>query len=258
MEKLSIEWKRFENLANRALLIIAHLNKIAESCFKLVRDLKDTGTRKRLGFDKVIGIGSKTTVIDVENWRLMIELFQQLDFEFQRHYSYFKGLIIAIEEVIKINEGTKQHTEHIEARIKDGAAFERSGEGSTNWNHIAKEIGQTYLSFQNEEKLAERLLDRLDRFLEKLKPIIKIIIERKELFDIDEQLKVMFFVNWGKLIGIFDEMNKLLNNGKPQEKYIRQLFDEIYNLLSHFPKEYTPTHEIELVIQKLEQAYDAM
>ena len=133
-----------------------------------------------------------------------------------------------------------------------------SGVGTTNWNDIAKELGRTHLSFRNEENLVERLSDRLDRFLEKLKPIIDMIIERKELFDINEQLKVMFFVYWRRLIGIFDEMNKILKQEKPQEKYIRQLCDEIYDLLSHFPKEYAPTEEIELAIQKLEQAYDRM
>ena len=81
------------------------------------------------------------------------------------------------------------------------------------------------------------------------------LVKQKDLFDINQQLRSRFFVNWKKLIAVFDKMHMLLIEEEYEEKHIRKIFDDVYSLLSEFPEEYVPTEEIELTIQKLEEAY---
>ena len=118
MKHLSVEWNKFENLVNRALIIIAHLHNIVGDYQELIRNSKETGTRKRQGYDRIVNTGTqsffkffsrkKTIIVEAHKWTQMFYLFDALYLDLKSHYSNLKGLVIAMEEVIKIDEHIKK------------------------------------------------------------------------------------------------------------------------------------------------------
>lgn len=195
METETEYWKKIENLVNRAVLIIVHLDKIGK------RSLNE-------------------------------QHYGGLQFYLSLLYSPLKGFIEGAEGFIKLNEDVKSHVKEIEERVKDyetGTIKPRDWREFYSYRNIALFIEGLIKSKYSEVQKTREMIRALHTPQQSASR--QLSQSFREWTFSSEEIKREFAAYFKKLIEVIIELLSLLKREKRLEEYevreFKQILDDL-------------------------------
>lgn len=272
MENISTDWKKFENFANRAMIIIAHLNEILKirkaELPKPITDLQE--------YQKIYG----THEGYLEKYFERIKPHEQMNglYIYIRGglyliYDQIKGIEISLKGMLHQHDLIKDKIRIFESEVNEQSRDIMLHERAETWQKIAKYIEEVSIpEIKNEEhkfKGVKKVLEIVLKYTTKFsifgfntpagegRTLARIHLHANLYFE-GSQLKSSFMIYFRKLVGVIEGMYKLANRSGNIEKDMEYIFNETYQLLSEFPEEESVKYRYESIIQNLEKVYNEM